>query len=160
MNHGLKHSAISFLRFSNFAFCFLFIASLSHAASAAELNDHTDFKKYSIYYNVMPSTFIPTDVAKIYGIKRSRYENLINVSISLTGEYGALPGSIKGTVTNLMQQQKPLEFIEIKEKTATYYIAPVRISGEELLHFELRVIPAGENNELNIKFSKKIYSDP
>ncbi len=126
---------------------------------AEEYKDHVDFENYSVHYNVFNSTFIPPDVAANYGIKRSKYESLLNVSISLIGEYGALPAKISGTATNLMQQQKALDFIEIAEKTATYYLAPIRISGEEVIRIELKVIPTGETEALELKFTKKIYSD-
>ncbi len=137
----------------------LFMLAVS-TSLAEEYNDHSDFAEYSVYYTLLSSTFIQPEVAANYGIKRSKYENLINVSISRRGEYGALPGRVEGTVTNLLQQQKKLNFLEIREKTATYYIAPVRISGEEVVHFELSVIPDGEYEALKMKFSKKIYSDP
>lgn len=133
---------------------------LNAAAYAQEFNDHQDFSRYSVYYSIFNSTFISADTAKIYGIKRSKYENLINVSLSPKGQYGALPAKISGTVRNLMQQQKILDFIEIKEQGATYYIAPIRLTAQEILHFDLQVTPEGESNTLNIKFHRKLYPDP
>jgi hypothetical protein len=138
----------------------LLLAIIPCISMASDYQDHVDFEKYSVYYNVFNSTFIPADVAANYGIKRSKYESLINVSISHSGEYGAIPAKVSGTVTNLMQQQKQLKFIEIAEKTATYYIAPIRIAGEENVRIELSVTPAGESKALKLKFNKKIYSDP
>lgn len=142
-----------------------FLASIlnifvAHVCFAEEYNGHTDFEKYSVHYSVFNSTFVPANVAANYGIKRSKYESLLNVSISPVGESGALPAKISGTVTNLMQQQKQLEFIKIEEKTTTYYIAPIRISGEEVVRIDLKVIPRGETQALKVKFNKKVYSDP
>jgi len=145
------------LRVSVSLFCLFFFAT--PALQAQDYKDHVDFEKYSVHFNVFNSTFIPPDVAANYGIKRSKYESLINVSVSPKGEYGALPAALRGTVTNLMQQQKQLDFIEIAEKTATYYIAPIRISGEDLVRFHLFVQPDGETETLELKFERKIYSD-
>lgn len=135
------------------------ICLLSFTLKAEDFDDHQDFEKYSVYYSILASTFVPKEVAAAYGIKRSEYENLLNISISHKGQYGALPAAVSGTYKNLMAQQKPLKFIEIKEKTATYYIAPVRVSGKEILHFELSVTPNGEEKPLAIKFTKTVYSD-
>lgn len=133
----------------------------STVAFSEPFNDHQNFAEHSVYYSVFNSTFIPADIASRYGIKRSKYESLINVSISPANEYGAFPARVSGTVTNLMQQQKQLNFIEIKEPTATYYIAPMRISGEETVKVELSVKPEGyEGEPYHIKFNKKLYSDP
>ena len=141
-------------------FIFLILLVVNSSAYSDGYSDHTDFDKYSVYYSIFNSTFVPPEVAEAVGLKRSAYESLINVSLSPAGDYGALPAeSVTGFVTNLMQQQKRLEFVEIVEKDATYYIAPIRISGEELLHFELSVIPFKGADPLKSKFSRKVYSD-
>ena len=129
-------------------------------AHTKDYKGHVDFEKYSVHFNVFNSTFISEKVAANYGIKRSKYESLLNVSVSPVGEYGALPAKLSGTVTNLMQQQKQLKFIEIAEKSATYYLAPIRISGEENVRIELKITPKGESETLEFSFNKKVYSDP
>jgi hypothetical protein len=121
---------------------------------------HQDFDRHSVHYNVFNSTMVPADVAAAYGIKRSAYESLLNVSIAPKGEYGAYPALVSGYAQDLMGKRYPLKFIEISEQTATYYIAPIRVSGEELLHFKLEVKPEGEDQTLEVNFTKKIYSDP
>ena len=141
---------------------FLFgIAPYLHAQeqNPGELKNHQDFDTYSVHYSFFDSTFVPPDIAAIHNIKRSKYENLVNISISKKGEYGALPARITGTSRNLMQQVKPLEFIEIKEETATYYLAPIRLHGKEILHFSIQVIPHGETTPLEVNFTKTLYSE-
>jgi len=112
---------------------------------------------HEIHYSVFPSTFLRPEVASAYGIKRSKYESLLNISVTAKGEYGGLSVSIDGTATNLLQQQKTLKFIEIKEKTATYYLAPVRISGEEILHFKVDATLTNSKT-LSAKFSSKLVA--
>ena len=137
---------------------------LCHTVYSEEYVDHTNFEKYSVHYTLLSSTFVKPDIAAIHGIKRSKYENLLNVSVVPKGEYGGLPVKIHGTATNLLQQQKQLKFIEIKEETATYYLAPVRINNKEVIHFNLTVTPEIEKyNEkfepLELKFTKTVYAD-
>ncbi|MFT7559912.1 MAG: hypothetical protein ACI93R_001827 [Flavobacteriales bacterium] len=137
----------------------LFLLPFTAVIANEPYNGHTDFEKYSVYYNIFDSTTVPADVAAIYGIKRSKYENLINVSISHKGKYGALKGTVRGTITNLMQQQRILDFMEIQEQDATYYIAPIRISGKDTVHIALEIVPSGENTILPVKFTKILYSE-
>lgn len=134
-------------------------ASLSLQAQEINPETHQDFAKYAVHYSLFNSTFVLPEIAEIYKIKRSKYENLINISVSKKGEYGALPATVTGTSRNLMQQVKPLEFIEIKEETATYYLAPIRLTGKEILHFSINVIPEGETTPLEVKFTKTLYAD-
>jgi hypothetical protein len=138
-------------------FTVLLAFALCNAVHALE--NHQDFERYSVHFNVFNSTFVPTQIAARHNIKRSKYESLINVSVSPLGKYGALPANISGTVTNLLQQKKPLKFIEIVEQDATYYLAPIRINGEEILHVELNVQPRESEDKLYVKFIQKVYSD-
>lgn len=126
-------------------------------AQTPDYKDHSDFEKYSVYYTLLDSTFISPEIASLHGIKRSKYEMLLNISLSKKGEYGALPADIRGTVTNLMQQQKTLKIIEISEGDSTYYLSPVRISGKEIVRFHLFVTARGETSAMEIKFSKEIF---
>lgn len=137
---------------------FFFILG-STTVTAREGEEFKKFANHTIYYTVFNSTFISADIAKAYGIKRSKYESLINVVVSKNGEHGGVPVAISGTVTNLMQQQKQLGFKTIEEENTVYYIAPVRIGGEEVVHFDITVRVDGEPQPLKLKFTKKLYAE-
>ena len=146
------------MTYTRFLF-FLYAVVFTGFAHASEFQQQKDFENYSIRYTVFNSTFVPADVARAYKIKRSAYESLLNVSIYRRGESGALPAKLSGTVKNLIQQQKPLNFTEIKEKNSTYYIAPISISGEEVVHISLTATPEGESEALTFEFAQRLYSD-
>ena len=136
----------------------LFLILFTQHANALE--DHQRFETHSVHFTILNSTFVPVDVAKAHNIKRSRYENLLNISVAENDKYGALPvKSIKGTSTNLLQQQKKLKFIEIAEKDATYYLAPIVVNREEILHFEVRVILDGVEEPMVVNFTRTVYAD-
>ncbi|MFL0803997.1 MAG: DUF4426 domain-containing protein [Agarilytica sp.] len=119
----------------------------------------TDFAEYTVRHVVFNSTFVLPEVAKIYQLKRSKYESLLNISVYKRGQVGSIPATISGTVKNLMQQQKRLDIKQIEEKNAVYYLSPVRVANEELLHFELTIRPEGSQRDLTVKFSQKVYAD-
>lgn len=137
---------------------------LSFCASAQkdpDLKTESDFKHYRVQHVVFNSTFIQEDIAKAYGLKRSKYESLLNISVydkRSQKTIATVPANISGTVKNLMQQQKSLNVIEINEKDTVYYLAPIRIANEELLHFELSITPEG-SEPLHVTFSQTVYAD-
>lgn len=151
MNHITRHCVIFLL--------FMLSAITAHAEAALEKTTKTVFGQYTVGHVVFNSTFIQPEVAAIYQLKRSKYESLLNISVNKEGQSGSIPALISGTVTNLMQQQKQLKLKEISEKNATYYLAPIRIANEEVLHFELTVRPEGSSKDLHIKFTQKVYAD-
>ncbi len=122
--------------------------------------DSEKFGEFRIDYTTFPSTSLNPEIAKIYGIKRSKHHTLINVFVSKEGKTGGVEVELTGNAKNLMAQQQSLSFMEIKEDDTVYYIAPIRVSGkEEILHIYLRCIIEGAPEEMEIKFSKTFYRD-
>ncbi|SMF61035.1 protein of unknown function [Alteromonadaceae bacterium Bs31] len=141
-------------------FSFLLILAIS-PLGLAEISPQGSIAKgdYEVHYSLFPSTFIKPEIAAAYKLKRSKYETLLNISVTPKGEYGGLEAGLSGTTTNMLQQQKQLKFIEIKEENVVYYLAPVRISGEEIIKFSVDVNVKEASAPFTIKFSSKLYSD-
>ncbi len=72
----------------------------------------------------------------------------------------ALPSTAKveGQASNLTGQLKELDFHEIKEGDAIYYLAETQISNGEFLKFELKVTPAGKTDAATIHFDKRFFT--
>ena len=62
------------------------------------------------------------------------------------------------TVTPL-EQSYTLQFVEIKEATATYYLAPIRFNNEEIMHIDITVQPDYQSKESTFTITKKLYQD-
>lgn len=124
------------------------------------------FGDYTVHFSTFNSAFITPDVAEAYGITRARNQTLINVSVTKTEADKTslgLPATLKGTATNLLQQQRVLDFAEIDEGNATYYLAPLKHSNEEVFNFAITLTPAGSAHDdsiapMTVKFSRKLYS--
>jgi hypothetical protein len=139
----------------------------SKALPYRQFNDHT------VYFTVFPSSFIPAKVASTYGLTRGSDRALINISISKNSVGSSSvdnssvssnkaqglgqAAKITGTATNLMQQQYTLEFIEIQEQDAVYYLAPFRFINEEVMHFNLNI--SIDQQHYPLTFTKKLYVD-
>ncbi|RMH39874.1 MAG: DUF4426 domain-containing protein [Gammaproteobacteria bacterium] len=113
-----------------------------------------------IHYNVFNASQLSPDVARQYGISRSGNYGVVNVSVrkGKPGDDKPLRASVKGFARNLLSQVKSLDFREIEEKGAIYYIATFRFDNEERLKFELQVQPEGMSSPVAIKFENQFYN--
>lgn len=113
----------------------------------------------NVHYMAIGSTFFTPSIAKAYGITRSRYNGLINISVLDNNQEGnpAKSVSIIGKAKNNLGQTKVVEFTEITEGDAIYYLAQVNYRNEETLHFELTITDGKEKQQL--KFSQTFYVD-
>jgi len=113
----------------------------------------------NIHYMAIGSTFFTPEIAKAYGITRSRYNGLVNISVLDNTKVGnpAKAISITGQAKNNLGQFKKLEFTEVKEGDAIYYLAQVSYNNEETLHFTLEINDGKEQQTLT--FSQKFYVD-
>ena len=113
----------------------------------------------NVHYMAIGSTFFTPEIAKAYKITRSRYNGLVNISVLDNTKEGtpAKTVSINGQTKNNLGQFKTLEFTEVKEGDAIYYLAQVNYNDEETLHFTLEINDGKEQQTL--KFSQKFYVD-
>jgi len=127
-----------------------------------EIQTSQKFGAYTVHYNVFNSKSIPAEVAKIYQLTRSKDIALVNISLTKT-ENGVtslgLPAKVSVKAINLMQQTKALEFKEIKEPDATYYLAPFRHTNEEDIRFDVSVLPEGESKPLMVSFTRRLFTE-
>lgn len=137
----------------------LLVSGFAHAQTDPDLKLSHTFENYTVRPVVFNSTFVLPEVAKAAGIKRSKYESLLNISLFKRDKAGTVAAKIQGTATNLMQQQQVLSFKEIREQDAVYYLAPIRVASEELLRFDIRIQPEGSEEELQLTFSQTVYAD-
>lgn len=113
----------------------------------------------NVHYMAIGSTFFTPEIAKAYGITRSRYNGLVNISVLDNTKSGNPAKKVKiiGQAKNNLGQQKKLEFSEVIEGDAIYYLAQVSYNNEETLHFTLQLNDGKEQQTL--KFSQKFYVD-
>jgi len=114
---------------------------------------------FNVHFMAIGATFLAPDIAKAYNIERSRYNGLINIAVmdNTKKNNPAKKVSISGTAKNLAGQKKQLNFNEVVEGEAIYYLAQVNYRNEETIAFELSISDGNESQIL--KFSQKFYVD-
>ena len=126
------------------------------SSQANEIKTSATLGEYTVYYNVFNSLFIQPKIANIHKLPRAKNRSLINISVKKTSEDGTIPVTISGYARNLMQQQTKLNFREIIEKDAVYYIADLRSINREIFHFDIEFQAKGGSKQ-QLKFTRKLF---
>ena len=115
------------------------------------------FGDYEVHYSVFNPSFLRAEVAERYDVVRGRDKAVVNVSI-LDGERSvALP--VTGTVKNLLGQLQPLDFREVKEGEAVYYLAMLTYQDRDTLRFEITADLPGYGPAI-LQFQETLYWEP
>ena len=140
---------------------FALLSAFSLPAVADRGEQKQVFGDYEIHYMGLNSSFLEPEVAEAYGIPRSRSMGYLSISIMKTTTDEdvpeALTGDVRGQMQNMIGQKKELEFKEIKERNAIYYISSFRFDQEDVYKFTLQVSPDGESRTFDVKFDQRFY---
>ncbi len=120
------------------------------------------FDDFEVHYMVFNSTFMQPEVASRYGIVRARNGAVVNVAVRRKQEDGSTRGQraiVRGTHSDLIHRHD-LQFQEVIEGDAIYYIAELRFAGRsEERHFELQIQPDRDRAPYTLRFSRTLYRD-
>ena len=134
----------------------LFLSALLFASLGVNAEQFKTFSNLEVHYIALPSTFIQPEIAKQYGIKRSKTNGLLNISIlDKRKDKTAVPATLTGTGRNLIGQTHQLTFTEVKEGKAIYYLAEYPYLNEEIVNFDITIKTEKKSNAL--KFQHKFY---
>ena len=120
------------------------------------------FGPYELHYSVVNTTFLDPKVAASYGIPRGEKKAILNLSVRehMQGSSGnrteARAMILKGKTWDLIQNQT-LEFQQIKEGPATYYIAEFKFINEEWRFFEVYFRPEGADKTYTFELKHQLY---
>ena len=132
---------------------------LATAASAERMETLGD---YVVHFNAVTSEFLQPDVAKQFGIVRSRSNALVSVSVLKNSSSGVPSESVEADISasaiNLTGQQRSVPLRLVSEQDARYYIGSVRVANQETLNFTLDVTLPGETEPRQVTFSQKFYT--
>jgi hypothetical protein len=122
----------------------------------------TKIPGYTIHHNAIPTASLDPAIASKYGIQRSKFRGMLNVSVIKD-----VPGTtcestmavVLAKATNIRGQLISIPMRMVKEGDAIYYIGEFRIADQETLNFELKVQPQGETRFYDAKLSQQFFID-
>ena len=134
----------------------LLTACLSASALAADVikgERKETFGDVTVHYNTFNSTFLTPDIAKAAELVRSKNQGVINVSVIKDGK--PLIANVTGTVKDLTSQSVTLNFRQVTEQGAIYYIAQYPVEQQETRTFEIKVQTGDKINTIN--FNQELF---
>ena len=112
---------------------------------------------WDVHYIALHTTFLSPEVAKQYGIVRSRFNALINISVLDRKDKSAQSVILTGEAKNLIGVIKKLTFKQVKEGKAIYYLAVLPFSDLEQYRISININDGLEQK--TFKFQHKFYAD-
>ena len=118
---------------------------------------------YEVFYSAFNASFISPEVASAAGIVRGKNKGLVNISVVTYDETGERHpvelDTIEGEAYDLIYRN-PLEFKEVVEIGARYYLAPFKISADdEFIQFDIIVTPQNYGGVIPVKFKRRFFKD-
>ncbi len=116
------------------------------------------FGPFELHYSVVNTTFLDPNIAANYGITRGKKRAILNLAVreNLANGSAARAMVLQGRTWDLIQNQT-LEFREIREGEAIYYIAEFSFINEEWRFFEIDFRPAGAEQTYTFRFKHQLY---
>ena len=120
------------------------------------------FGDYVIHYNAFNTEMLQPEVAKQYGIKRSKNRVMYNITV-LKKDDGPMgkpvEAEVSGHASNLNDQMKQLRPRKVVEGNAIYYIGDLPVTNQETLDFEFEVKPEGAKSPYHISFRRQFFTN-
>jgi hypothetical protein len=119
-----------------------------------------DFGDYVLYFNALLTDQLSPDIAREYGIVRSKSRAMLNVSIHrklAEGRTEAVTGAVSASAINLNGQLKTMTLREIREEAAIYYIGELAVSDGEVLIYTLDATPSNDPSRFTVRFKKQFF---
>lgn len=135
------------------------VAGLGLGPALAE--NATKIPGYTIHHNAITTDQLTPEVARGYGIQRSRNRGLLNVSVikDVPGTTGTpVAATVKATSRNLQGVIRELSMREVKDGTAVYYLGEFPVEHQETLNFTVQVRPQGEAASYAAELSQEFFT--
>ena len=141
--------------------CSISMLFFALSAGVANAENSKQFGDYVIHYNSFRSDTLTPEIAKAYSLTRRNNHMVVNITVQKKDGDATRPvkAKVSGFASNLTGQVKDLEFKEVHDGEAIYYLAQSQVSNHETLKFDIIATPVGETLIANIKFQQKFYTD-
>jgi len=138
-----------------------FVIFLGLFSANVNAENSKQFGEYIIHYNSFRSDTLTPEIAKAYSLTRRNNRMVVNITVQKKSGNTTIPvkAKVSGFASNLTGQTKNLEFKEILDGKAIYYLAQSQVSNHETLKFDIKATPEGETLVATVKFNQKFYTD-
>ena len=125
-----------------------------------QAEQYKDFNSYRVHYNAFNSDILAPEVAKAYGLSRSSYEAIVNITVQKKGSLGGfepVKARVKGEASDITGKMSALKMKEVTEGTVVYYLAELPIRDGQKLTFDITVAPEGAKKSYPLNFTQQFF---
>lgn len=143
------------------SFITLLLLLTSAVSIPAFAENSKSFGNYIVHYNAFRSDILTPEIAKAYSLTRRNNRMVVNITVQKKDGDASKPvkANIEGFASNLNGQTKTLEFKEIHDGEAIYYLAQAQVANRETLKFDIKATPDGETITAQVNFSQQFFTD-
>ena len=131
------------------------VALLLVGASVANSEQFERYGPWRVHYIAFNASLLSATIAERYGIVRGRNKGLVNITAVGTAGRGERAG-VTGRYRNLLGQTYDLEFREIDDGNAVYYLAAFDFDNAETLRFEV-ALDLRDHGVETLRFQQPLY---
>ncbi|RUO40657.1 DUF4426 domain-containing protein [Pseudidiomarina aestuarii] len=113
---------------------------------------------WEVHYNAFNSTLLRPEMAQQYNLERNAYVATLNIAVLAANEAGkpAQQVSVSGYTMNPLSMQSRLEFQEVIEGDAVYYLSQAEFTANEVLRFFITIEDENGNSQ-ELRFSQEFW---
>lgn len=140
----------------------LLLSAAVSSPFAAMAQNSTSAGGYTIHHNAFTTDTLLPEVAKAYGIQRSKYRGMLNVSVikQESGSTGkSVHADVEVKVVELTGQANRLPMREVEEQDAVYYIGELAVQNEQKVRFNIEVSPKGTDETFVINMEQQFFTN-
>jgi hypothetical protein len=129
-------------------------------SSVASAEQFVDAGRYRVHYSAINSTQLLPDIARQFGVTRSRNEALLVLNAQQrdeAGQYLPVAATAQGQARSLIGHVDKLQLRPIREGEVHYVVASFPVLDGEFLTLDLSVLPQGADAPIAIKFNQQFY---
>ena len=123
------------------------------AASFVDIGDHV------VHFSAQLTDQLPLDVARAYNIERNPNRAMLNVSVLKEGSNQPVTADVTVKTVNLTGQLKNVVMRQINEQSAIYYIGETPVANQEVLIFDISILPEGVESAADVRFQRQFYTN-
>ena len=124
-------------------------------ATNAAADQFKSFEGIDVHYIVVNTLFLQPEIAARYNVTRASDRAIVNLSV-IDDNGSPLSAEVTGSTINLLSQTAPLQFAELREGEAIYYIAPLRYADLDVLRFRV-TIAVPDREPMNLEFQQQMF---
>ncbi|MEJ2326238.1 MAG: DUF4426 domain-containing protein [Chromatiaceae bacterium] len=126
------------------------------------LADTSKVDGYTIHHNAFATDTLTPEVAKAYGLQRSKFRGMLVVTVrkDAPGTSGtSVPARVEAKSVSLTGQTVRMPMREVKDQKAPYYITDFPIHNQEAKHFVIEVTPRGSHQTFRTEMTQEFFTE-